>query len=204
MTRLRAMIRRITAKFDWDRSGVLLAALLFVGESVAVVLASTSIVSEGYDGGRLAALLGAAVLVLYVPLAIRMGKLPFAVPTEYEKRRKHAQKTLRVSIPRSGDKTTGGLALGSIQMHLEDGSDWSIDAAVGRAYCLGDQELQFFCDQRWSQDVKQKIWLARLKLIPPKISASAISAPPELMDPVLRAYQQPHEHSITDDDATQP
>ncbi len=191
MIRLRVTIRRITARFDWDQSGVCLAALLFLGESVAVVLAGTSIVLEGYDGGRLAALLGAAVLALYVPLAIRMGKLPFAAPNEYEKRRKYAQATLGVSIPRSGDKMTGGLALGSIQMHLEDDSDGPIDAAVGRAYCLGDEGLQYFCDQPWPQDVKQKIWLARLKLVPPKASAFAISAPPELMEPILRAYQHP-------------
>ena len=140
-TAYRATIGRITARFNWDRSGVFLAALLFLGECVAVILAVISLASKGYDPGQSAALLGAAVLAVYVPLAIWQGKMPFAAPTEYEKRRTYAQATLSVRIPRSGDKTKGGWALGVAQAHLEDSSDESIRAAVGRAYCLGDQEI---------------------------------------------------------------
>ena len=176
-----ATIGRITRRFDWDRPGVLLAALLFLGETVAVILAGTSLASEGYDGGRLAALLGAAVLALYVPLAIWQGKLPFASPTEYEKRRNHAQKKLGVKIPRSGDKTKEGWRLGTAQVHLEDDSDDSIRVAVGRAYCLGDATMQALCDLDSRTDVKQNILLAKFQLIPPTASFSAISAPPELM-----------------------
>ena len=140
-TAYRATIGRITARFNWDRSGVFLAALLFLGECVAVILAVISLASKGYDPGQSAALLGAAVLAVYVPLAIWQGKMPFAAPTEYEKRRTYAQAKLSVRIPRSGDKTKGGWALGVAQVHLEDSSDESIRAAVGRAYCLGDQDL---------------------------------------------------------------
>ena len=176
-------IRRITARFDWDRSGVFLAALLFFGESFAVILAGISLASEGYDGGRLAALLGAAVLALYVPLAICKGKMPFAAPTEYEERRKYAQATLGVNIPRTGDKMKEGGRLGTIQVDVEDGSDESIRVAVGRAYCLGDRDLHQFCTvPSWKKDVKQKIELARLKLIPPIGIVGGMTIPPELMD----------------------
>ena len=67
-------------------------------------------------------------------------------------------------------------------MDLEDSSDESIRAAVGRAYCLGDQDLQNFCSQPWIQDVKPKILLAQMQLVPPAMIFSAISTPPELMD----------------------
>ena len=178
----RVTIGRITARFDWDRSGVLLAALLFLGECVAVILAGISLPSNNYDPGQFAALLGAAVLAFYVPLAIWQGKMPFAAPTEYEKRRKYAQAKLGVRIPRSGDKTKEGWALPLAQVHLEDGSDESIRAAVGRAYCLGDQDLQNFCSRPWITDVKQKILLAQMQLVPPTVSFSGISTPPELLD----------------------
>ena len=181
-TACRAMIRRITARFDWDRSGVFLAALLFMGEGLAVILAATSLVLEDNVWGAWAALLGAAVLAIYVPLAIWKGKIPFASPTEYEKRRKYAQAKLGVRIPRSGDKMKGGWRLGLLQVHLEDDSDASIRAAVGRAYCLGDQDLQNFCSRPWIRDVKQKILLAQMQLVPPAINFSAISTPPGLMD----------------------
>ena len=153
-----------------------------LGETLAVILAVISLVLEGFDWGRLAALLGAAILAIYVPLAISMGKMPFAVPTEYEKRRKYAQAKLGVRIPRTGDRTKEGWALGSAQVHLEDISDESIRAAVGRAYCLGDQTLQSFCSRPWIQDVKPKILLAQMQLVPPALSFSAISTPPGLMD----------------------
>ena len=65
---------------------------------------------------------------------------------------------------------------------LEDSSDESIRAAVGRAYCLGDQDLQNFCSRPWIQDVKPKILLAQMQLVPPAMSFSGISTPPELMD----------------------
>jgi hypothetical protein len=181
-TAYRATIGRITARFNWDRSGVFLAALLFLGECVAVILAGISLASKGYDPGQSAALLGAAVLAVYVPLAIWQGKMPFAAPTEYEKRRTYAQAKLSVRIPRSGDKTKGGWALGVAQVDLEDSSDESIRAAVGRAYCLGDQDLQNFCSRPWIQDVKLKILLAQMQLVPPAMIFSAISTPPELMD----------------------
>ena len=115
-------------------------------------------------------------------LAIWLGKIPFAAPTEYEKRRTYAQAKLSVRIPRSGDKTKGGRALGVEQVDLEDSSDESIRAAVGRAYCLGDQDLQNFCSQPWIQDVKLKISLAQMQLVPPAMSFSGISTPPGLMD----------------------
>ena len=178
----RTTIGRITARFNWDRPGVFLAALLFLGECLAVLLAVISLALEGYGWGRLAALLGAAVLAVYVPIAIWKGKMPFAAPTEYEKRRTYAQATLGVRIPRSGDKTKEGSALGVAQVHLEDGSEESIRAAVGRAYCLGDQDLQHFCNVPWTTDVKRKVLLAQLQLIPPAISFSGISAPPGLID----------------------
>ena len=181
-TAYRATIGRITARFNWDRSGVFLAALLFLGECMAVILAVISLASKGYDPGQSAALLGAAVLALNVPLAICLGKMPFAAPTEYEKRRTYAQAKLSVRIPRSGDKTKGGWALGVAQVHLEDSSDESIRAAVGRAYCLGDQDLQHFCSRPWIQDVKPKILLAQMQLVPPAMSISGISTPPGLMD----------------------
>ena len=181
-TAYRATIGRITARFNWDRSGVVLAALLLLGESVAVILAVISLLSRNYDPGQLAALIGAAALVLYVPLAIWLGKMPFAAPTEYENRRKYAQAPLGVRIPRSGDKMEGGRRLGLVELGLEDGSGESIRAAVGRVYCLGDQDLQNFCSQPWIKDVKQKILLAQIQLVPPAISFSTLSAPPELMD----------------------
>ena len=56
-TAYRATIGRITARFNWDRSGVFLAALLFLGECVAVILAVISLAPKGYDPGQLAALL---------------------------------------------------------------------------------------------------------------------------------------------------
>ena len=181
-TAYRATIGRITARFNWDRSRVFLAALLFLGECVAVIPAVISLASKGPDPGQLAALVGAAFLVLYVPPAIWQGKMPFAASTEYEKRRKYAQATLGVRIARSGDKMKGGWKLGVAQMHLEDDSDESIRAAVGRAYCLGDQDLQNFCSRPWIMDVKQKILLAQIRLVPPTMNLLAISTPPELMD----------------------
>lgn len=181
-TACRATIGHITGRFDWDRSGVFLAALLFLGEGLAVILAGTSLVLEDNVWGAWAALLGAAVLAIYVPLAIWKGKIPFAAPTEYEKRRKYAQAKLGVRIPRSGDKMKGGWRLGLLQVHLEDDSDESIRAAVGRAYCLGDQDLQNFCGRPWIKDVKQKILLAQIQLVPPAFNVSAISTPPGMMD----------------------
>lgn len=179
----RATIGRVASRFVWDRPGMALAALLFVGELVAVILAGTSLTSDGYDGGRLAALLGAAVLALYVPLAIWKGKLPFAAPTEYERRRQFAQAKLGVNIPRTGDKMKGGGRLGSAQVDLPDDSDVSIRIAVGRAYSLGDEYLDHLCGtSQWTADVNQKIQLARLRLSPPSGTISAISAPPELFD----------------------
>lgn len=173
---------RITSRFDWDRPGVALAVLLFLGELVAVILAGTSLASDGYDGGRLAALLGAAVLASYVPLAIWKGKLPFAAPTEYEMRKKYAEKRLGVKIPRSGDKMKDGLRLGYAQVHLADGSDESIRIAVGRAYCLGNTDLELFCTaQKWTEDAKRRILLAQLQLDTPTGYLTAITAPPELM-----------------------
>ena len=44
-TAYRATIGRIIARFNWDRSGVFLAALLFLGECVAVILAVISLAS---------------------------------------------------------------------------------------------------------------------------------------------------------------
>ena len=153
--------RRITSRFDWDRPGVALAGLLFSGELVAVILAGTSLALDGYDGGRLAALLGAAVLAAYVPLAIWKGKLPFAAPTEYEVRKKHAEKRLGVKVPRSGDEMKDGLRLGSAQVHLVDGSDESIREAVCPAYCLGNTDLELFCTSpQWTEDAKRRILLA--------------------------------------------
>ena len=179
----RATIGLIVARFDWDGWGVFLAALLFFGEGVAVSFAAQSLASGGYDGGRLAALLGAAVLMLYVPLAIWRGKLPFAVPTEYEKRRVYAKKTLGVNIPRSGDKTKTGFALPNTQVHLEDSSEKSVRAAVGRAYCLGDQNLQHFCSAQWTEDVNLEIRRAVMELSPPTGFHFGFSAPGELLLP---------------------
>ena len=178
----RATIGRIIARYDWDRSGVTLAALLILGEAMAACLAAVSLASEGFDWGRMAALLGAAVLVLYVPLAIWKGKMPFAVPTEYEKRRRYAQGTLGVRIPRSGDRAKDGTKLPPTQVNLENDSDESIRAAVGRAYASGDFALQRFCNLPWVKDVKVKIELARLQLTPPTVSAAGITYSPELMD----------------------
>ena len=166
--------RRIVNRFVWDRSGVFLAALLFVGECIALVLAVLS--------GQWAAFMSALILVLYVPLAICMGKLPFASLTEYEKRRAHAEKILGIRIPRSTDTMQGGAPVGSIQTNLMDDSDESIWAAVGRAYCLGDQNLRIFCGYPWRQDVKQKILEAQLRLNPPEITPTAMSFAPELME----------------------
>ena len=178
----RITIGRITARYDWDRSGVTLATLLLLGEAIAACLAAVSLASDGLDWGRLAALLGAAVLVLYVPLAIWKGKMPFAVPTEYEKRRRYAQATLGVSIPRSGDRAKDGTKLSPTQVHLDNDSDESIRVAVGRAYASGDFALQRFCKLPWLKDVKVKIELARLQLTPPTAIMAAITYSPELMD----------------------
>ena len=181
---LRAKIGRITRfdRFEWDNPGVALALLLFLGESIAVILAGTSLKSDGYDGGRLAALLGAAVLAIYVPLAVGLGKIPFAAPTEYERRRKFAEKRLGVKIPRTGDKMKNGGRLGSAQVDLPDDSNESIRAAVGRAYCLGDKDLELFCTpEKWTEDAKRRILLAQLQLVPPSAYFTAITAPPELL-----------------------
>ena len=186
-----ANVRRITAKFNWDSTGVFLAALLFFGETLAVILAGVSLASEGYDLGRMAALTGAAVLTLYVPLAIWKGKLPFAIPSEYEKRRTYAQATLGVDIPRSGDKMKDGLTLGAAQIHIEDTTDASIRAAVGRAYSLGDEAVQLLCSQRWNKDTTQKILLARFQLVQPVAHFVAITAPPEMLDQSQEQGQQP-------------
>ena len=175
-------LRRITSRIEWDRPGVGLASLLFFGEIVAVTLASISLASEGFELGRTAALLSAAALCVYILIAILTGKMPFAVPTEYEKRRAYAQKTLGVRIPRSNDKTMGGWALGTMQVNLPDDSDESIRVAVGRAYCLGDKELEILCSHSWIQDMKVKLLTAKYELIRPiTLSGVAISAPPELL-----------------------
>ena len=179
----RITIGRITARYDWDRSGVALAALLFLGEAIAASLAAVSLASSArLDWGNLAALLGAAVLVLYVPIAIWKGKLPFAVPTEFEKRRKHAQATLGVRIPRSGDTAKDGTRIPPTQVHLDNDSDESIRVAVGRAYASGDFALRNFCNLPWVKDVKVKIELARLQLIPPTAISAGVSYSPELVD----------------------
>ena len=178
----RVTIGRIIARYDWDPSGVALAALLLLGEAVAAFLAAVSLTSEGFGWGNLAALLGAAVLVLYVPLAIWKGKMPFAVSTDYEKRRRYAQATLGVSIPRSGDRAKDGTKLSPHQTNLENDSDESIRVAVGRAYASGDFALQRFCTLPWVKDVKVKIELARLQLTPPTASMAAITYSPELME----------------------
>ena len=39
---------------------------------------------------------------------------------------------------------------------LEDGPEESIRAAVGRAYCLGDQDLQDFCKVPWDNGRETK------------------------------------------------
>ena len=166
--------RHIVRRFEWDRSGVALAALLFLGECIAVVLAVIS--------GQWAALVSALILALYVPLAICTGTLPFASRTEYEKRRRRAEKILRVKIPRSTDTMQGGVPVGSIQTNLMDDSDESIRVAVGRAYCLGDQSLQVFCDRPWRQDVKLKILEARFDLTSLKVTAAGVLYAPELME----------------------
>ncbi len=166
--------RRIVKRFEWDRSGVILAALLFLGECIAVALAVIS--------GQWAALVSALILALYVPLAIWMGKMPFASLTEYEKRRGYAEKILGVRIPSSTDTMQGGWPVGSIQTSLMDSSDESIRVAVGRAYCLGDLSLQAFCDRPWRQDVKLKILKTRLDLTSLKVTAAGVSYAPELME----------------------
>lgn len=183
----KVIVRRIISRFDWDRPGVCLAALLFLGECVAVVLAGISLLVQGYDGGRLAALLGAAVLAIYVPLAIWQGKLPFAGPTEYEKRRTYAQRKLGVKIPRTGDLMKGGGQLGSEQVDLGDGSEGSIRAAVGRAYCLGNSAFENSCSRQWPEDVKQWVQHAQLTLVPPVAHLYGISGPPEVMPVLPRA-----------------
>ena len=58
----RATIGRITYRFDWDTSGVLLATLLLIGETVAVVLAAKSLASDGFNFAALAALVSASSL----------------------------------------------------------------------------------------------------------------------------------------------
>ena len=182
---LRAKIGRITRfdRFDWDRPGVALAILLLVGESIAAILAGMSLKSDGYDGGRLAALLGAGVLALYVPIAIGLHKIPFAASTEYESRRKFAEKRLGVKIPRTGDKMKRGGRLGSAQIDLPDDSDESTRVAVGRAYSLGDAYLDDLCSaSQFTGEVKRKISSARVYLLPPSGTFFAISAPPELFD----------------------
>ena len=61
-TAYRATIGRITARFNWDGSGVFLAILLFLGELMAVILAVISVASRNSDPVQLAALLGALVV----------------------------------------------------------------------------------------------------------------------------------------------
>ena len=179
----RITIGRTTARYDWDRSGVALAALLLLGEAIAASLAAVSLASSAdLDWGNLAALLGAAVLVLYVPVAIWKGKLPFAVPTEYEKRRRYAEATLGVRIPRSGDRAKDGTRIPPTLVRLDNDSNESIRVAVGRAYASGDRLLQRFCDKPWVKDVKVEIELARSRLLPPTISTDGIEYSPELID----------------------
>ena len=169
-------------RFDWDWAGVFLASLLFLGELAAVIISVIFLASEGFEVGRLAVLLSAAAVALYVPLAICMGKMPFAAPTEYEKRRKYAQTALGVKIPRTGDKMKGDWPLGSVQVHIEDGSDESIRVAVGRAYCLGDENLRQLRQMSLREDLKLKVELAAHKLIPPAVTMIGLSVPKELMD----------------------
>ena len=76
----------------------------------------------------------------------------------------------------------GGVPVGSIQTNLMDDSDESIRVAVGRAYCLGDQSLQVFCDRPWRQDVKLKILEARFDLTSLKVTAAGVLYAPELME----------------------
>ena len=141
--------RRMVYRHDWDAWGIFLALLLLVGEGSAGGLAAASIFLADFDVGNVAALVGAATIVLYVPLAIGTGKLPFAPLTEYERRRREMQRMLGVRIPRTWDtKDWGGrgteLLTGS-HVHLKDDSDEAIRMAVGRAYCLGDLALQRLC-----------------------------------------------------------
>lgn len=127
-------------------------------------------------------MLGAAVLAIYVPLAVGLGKIPFAAPTEYERRRKFAEKRLGVKAPRTGDKMKNGGRLGYAQVDLPDDSYESIRAALGRAYSLGDDYLEHLCSApQFTEDLKRKISSARVYLFPPSGTLFAISVPPELM-----------------------
>ena len=113
-------------------------------------------------------MLGAGVLALYVPIAIGLHKIPFAASTEYESRRKFAEKRLGVKIPRTGDKMKRGGRLGSAQIDLPDDSDESTRVAVGRAYSLGDAYLDDLCSaSQFTGEVKRKISSARVYLLPP-------------------------------------
>ena len=197
----RPTIRQIMAKYDWDPSGVVLAALLLIGEATATGLAAVSLVSDGFDWGRLAALLGAAVLVLYVPLAIWKGKMPFAITTEYEKRRRYAQETIGVKIPRSGDVTKDGQQLPPTQVNLKNDSDASIRVAVGRAYPLGDSTLRDFRNVRWRKDVNLKIIRACHQLTPITGTFSIITHSKDLKE---QSPTTQHETLIAESDSSAP
>lgn len=168
-------MQRLIAKYQWDTWGVSLAVLLLIGEGVAVVLGVFSIVIEGMSFAGWAALLGAAVLMSYVPLAVCKGKLPFATLTEYEKRRQHVKAILDVTIPSDWANK---------QIHMQDGSDDSILTSVGLAYCQGDDTLRVFCNRPWKPEIKKTILLAEMQLNEARhvIRGYPLSYAPGLMD----------------------
>ena len=193
-TLCRETIGRIADRFDWDRSGIALAILLVAGEGTAVGLAATSLASEGWNLGDVAAFTGAAVLLIYVPAAIIARKLPFATLTEFERRRKYAQKVLDVKIPRPGQKMKDGTLLLGNQVFLTEDSEESIKAAVGWGYCLGDQYLDHLLSSRWGEmqwkpEVYKTIHIAAGNLRPPVDKDTSISVGHGLLVPIADEEQ---------------
>ena len=116
---------------EWDKKAVGLAALLFIGEAIAGVLTLAYILTDpamwAINLALIAQFIGAFTIMLYVPLAVLTNNMPFVKRSEYDERRRYAEKILGVDIPfdpNGGgvieydyDKTTVYRALGQEYSH---------------------------------------------------------------------------------------
>lgn len=174
MVKVKRLIRFIHSR-EWDRRGVFLACLLVVGEGTAVGVAVWSFFDDGSYLASVAALVGAAVLLVYVPLAVFLDRLPFAPPSEYERRRRYAEWILAYDVPKRP------LAGRDAQVVIEDGSPASILGAVGQAYALGDKAFEDFCRRPWVSTVAHNVQMARLLLLEYQPSPVSIICPPSFV-----------------------
>ena len=175
-------VRRLAERFDWDLAGVCLAFVLFIGELIAAGLAVAAIVLADTVLGAISALFASGSVLIYVPFAVRFGTLPFASFTEFERRRKYAQKVLGVRIPRSHERTfDNGTRIPAHQVNFRDTSENSILEAVGYAYSLGGDNLNNilrYAREGWNGDLADIAIQATFKLNPPTMYMSGVATVP--------------------------